>query len=59
MFSNKFIVIHFESMVVENAKAVGNRFMIESGVVKCDEDRKLDYIAWFTALDWERIVQFE
>jgi hypothetical protein len=27
MFSNKFIVIHFESMVVGNTKAVGNWFM--------------------------------
>ena len=30
MFSNKFIVIHFESMVAGNTKAVGNWFMKEN-----------------------------
>jgi hypothetical protein len=32
MFSNKFIVIHFGSMVVGYTKAVGNWFIKESGV---------------------------
>ncbi len=33
MFSNKFIVIHFESMVAGNTKAVGNGFMKGISVV--------------------------
>ncbi len=32
MFSNNFIVIHCESMVAGNTKAVGNWFMKENSV---------------------------